>query len=90
MRATRTIVGCCVVLWVNLVPSLHARARADAPPPRADANVTTYGFDDEFVVGVDVSPGLEVLHGRRRLERESLVRVRSDYLAELQQSVEAL
>ncbi len=47
-------------------------------------------FDDDLVAGGTVTPGLEILHVHARSDRDSLVRVRMDYVRELCTSVESL
>jgi hypothetical protein len=64
-------------------------ARADEPP-RARSETTTYAFEDELVQGGTVGPDGEVLHVRKRSERGSLIRVRTQYVAELLKSAETL
>jgi hypothetical protein len=73
------------LLWPVLPVS---RVRAEPPAPRSE--VTNYAFEDELVHADGVSPTLEVLHGRTRAARESLIRVRDQFLVELRKSVERL
>jgi hypothetical protein len=67
--------------------SLNAQDRA-APQP--DGNVTSYEFEDEGVHGDMYNPGIEVLQVRKRDERSSLIRVRTQFIAELLKSAERL
>lgn len=65
-------------------------APAQAEEPNGPRNVTEYGFDDDLVRGDLFAPGGEVLKGRKRLPRESLIRVREQFVVELLKSVENL
>jgi hypothetical protein len=51
---------------------------------------TTYTFDGELVAGDTSAPTLTVLHVRAKKARESLIRVREHFIAELCESVENL
>lgn len=65
-------------------------APAQAEEPSGAGNVTEYGFDDDLVHGDLVAPRGEVLRSRKRLPRESLIRVREQFVVELLKSVERL
>ena len=73
--------------WALLAPGAQAQ---DQAAPARDGNVTSYEFQDEAVHGDTYSPGMEVLHARTRDERNSLIRVRTQFIAELLKSVERL
>jgi hypothetical protein len=51
---------------------------------------TTYDFDDDLISGDLVGPDAEILRVHRGQVRQSLVRVRTDYIPELLQAVEQL
>ena len=70
--------------------ALGAVAYAEPPAKQPADDVTTYGFEDDKVLGDSVGPNLEVLHARKRSERRSLVRVRGHYIPELLKSAEDL
>lgn len=72
--------------------AVPSAALADPPtdPPDADADVTSYRFDDDLVRGGVPRPTAEHLYVRRRNDRESLVRVRTQYVSELLKSAEQL
>ena len=72
---------------LTLAPLSQARAEDARSAPH---ETTEYRFDDELVAGDTLSPNLEVLHVRTRKDRDSLVRVRMDYVRELCKSVESL
>jgi hypothetical protein len=76
-----------LALWA--VPALGARAQ-DKSAPQPDGNVTSYEFEDEGVHGDMYRPGIEVLQVRKRDERSSLIRVRTQFIAELLKSAERL
>lgn len=76
----RTKLVISLVLWAQALP-----AAAEEPEL-----VTQYRFEDTLVGGDGYQPGLEVLHARRRPERDSLVRVREHFVVELLKSVERL
>lgn len=79
------IVG--VAAWVLAAAGAHAQDKA-APAP--DGNVTSYEFQDEAVHGDMYRPGMEVLHARTRDEQSSLIRVRTQFIAQLLKSAEHL
>lgn len=61
--------------------------------PRADAQQApdeTFNFDDEVLTGDLVRPDGELLNVRRRGRRASLIRVRTQFVAEMLKSVENL
>lgn len=64
----------------------------EEPPLDAgtDDDVTRYAFDDDLVRGGVPGPGGEVLHVRRRRDRESLIRIRDQFIPELLKSAEDL
>lgn len=66
--------------------------RAHATPPSADGrgDTTAYDFEDDLVRGDLVRPDGEVLLVRKRGTRDSLVRVRTQYVPELLKSAENL
>ena len=64
-------------------------AQAEEPNAQGDDTVQ-YSFDDDKVLGDTASPLGEVMSVRKRSQRESLVRARSNFVVELLQSVEAL
>ena len=75
-----------MLLW-TLAAALGAeRALAEEPP----GAVTSYGFEDEQVLGDQVAPNGHLLHARTRAARESLVQARLHFVRELCRSVEAL
>jgi hypothetical protein len=59
-------------------------------PAGADATAITYEFEDDLVQGGMVQPGVEVLHVRRGGQRVSLVRARTQFIAELLKSAQDL
>lgn len=65
------------------------RARADDSASRA-ADVKSYDFEDDLVKGDLINPDGENLIVRRRGTRESLIRVRAEYVPELLKSAEDL
>jgi hypothetical protein len=73
----------------GLVPGVAARAQ-DKAAAQPDGNVTSYEFEDEGVHGDMYRPGIEVLQVRKRDERSSLIRVRTQFIAELLKSAERL
>jgi hypothetical protein len=74
----------------TLVMSLLSWALALPVAAEEPELVTEYAFDDTLVAGDGYRPGLEVLHARRRPGRESLIRVREHFVAELLKAVERL
>jgi len=84
-----------VTLGLILAPAASLPGAAVAEPPAntpdaADADVTRYHFDDDLVRGGVPAPAAEHLYVRRRSERESLVRVRTQFVDELLKSAEHL
>lgn len=77
-----------VALFVAV--SAASAAQGQPVPDAATSDVTEYAFDDEAVLGDTIQPGGEVLHVRKRGERQSLVRARSHFVRELLESVERL
>lgn len=65
-------------------------APARAEEPRGPADVTEYRFDDDLVRGDLVAPNGEILRSRRRGTRESLIRIREQFVVELLKSIERL
>jgi len=66
-----------------------------AAPTTANADddefeYTSYSFDDDMVGGDTTGPMGEILQTRGRLARESLVRVRRNFVPELLKSIEQL
>jgi hypothetical protein len=55
-----------------------------------EGDVTRYAFDDDLVRGGAPAPDGEVLHVRRRRDRESLIRIRDQFIPELLKSAEDL
>jgi hypothetical protein len=76
----RTKLAISLVLWALALPAAAEDSEL----------VTQYRFDDTLVAGDGYQPGHEVLHARRRPERESLIRVREHFVAELLKAVERL
>lgn len=54
------------------------------------ANVTSYDFEDDLVTGDLVRPDGELLGGRPRGKRTSLIRIREHFVPEMLKSVEDL
>ena len=52
--------------------------------------LTAYRFDDDLVQGDTVRPDVEVLHVRKRGDRESLVRARMHFIPELLKTAQDL
>ena len=77
------------IVVLSAVLGLAPSATALAEPARAETP-TRYAFDDELVAGDQVRPQHEVLVGRTRRERSSLIEVRSSYVPELLEAVEDL
>lgn len=73
--------------WALAESGAHAQ---DRPAPAPDGNVTSYEFQDQAVHGDMYRPGMEVLQVRTRDERSSLIRVRTQFIAELLKSAERL
>lgn len=69
------------------VPFAPALASAQ---DRGDDQVTRFEFEDDLVRGDLVRPDGEVFHARRRRPRETLIRARESFVAELYKSVENL
>jgi hypothetical protein len=65
------------------------QAHADESSSRA-GDLKSYDFEDELVQGDLINPDGELLLVRRRGTRESLVRVRTEYVPELLKSAENL
>lgn len=63
--------------------SVHAEDASSAPP-------TEFKFEDDLVQGAVPAPGGEILTVRSRGKRESLIRVRENWVVELYKSVEKL
>ena len=66
---------------------------AAAEEPKSDArrgDQTAYEFDDELVNGDTANPNGEVLHVRKRGQRESLIRARTHWIPELLKTSENL
>ena len=78
------------VLGLGLGLNIAAAARADDSSAPASDNVTSYQFDDDSVHGELYQPLGEVLRVRARAERGSLIRVRTEFIAELLKSAERL
>jgi hypothetical protein len=77
------------VSGLGLLAQAPAQAQ-DARAGKAQGPATAYAFDDHLVGGDGVAPDGEVLRVRPRKDRESLVRVRTDFLRELFKTVEDL
>ena len=69
---------------------LPTSALADPPADGLDAEVTSYRFDDDLVRGGVPAPAAEHLYVRKRSDRESLIRVRTQFVHELLKSAEQL
>jgi hypothetical protein len=65
------------------------QAYADDSSSRA-ADLKSYDFEDDLVQGDLINPDGEPLFVRRRGTRESLIRVRTEYVPELLKSAEDL
>jgi hypothetical protein len=66
---------------------------AAAEEPKADdprGELTAYSFDDDLVTGDGANPNGEVLHVRKRRNRESLVRARTHWIPELLKTADDL
>ena len=79
-----TLTALTAALALTTAPALAEDAQDDGN------NLTTYTFDDDLVHGDLVSPNGEILMARRRLSRDSLVRVRENFVPELLKSIEQL
>jgi len=55
-----------------------------------EEGATTYDFEDDLVTGDLVRPDGEVLQVRKRGQRQSLIRIRDNFLPEMLKSVEDL
>ena len=73
-----------------LVALTAAPAAAEDPSPDARGDTTSYSFEDQHVTGDTVNPNGEVLHVRKRGERESLIRARTHWIPELLKTAEHL
>ena len=72
------------------ITGLPSVVLADPPPDTPDAEVTNYRFEDDLVRGGVPAPTAEHLYVRRRSDRESLIRVRTQFVHELLKSAEQL
>jgi hypothetical protein len=72
---------------IVLAPAARAQDKAAAQP---DDNLTSYEFEDEGVHGDMYRPGIEVLQVRKRDDGNSLIRVRTHFIAELLKSAERI
>jgi hypothetical protein len=70
--------------------ALAASATAAPAAAQEDDGTTTYDFEDDLVTGDLVRPDGEVLQVRRRGQRQSLIRIRDNFLPEMLKSVEDL
>jgi hypothetical protein len=86
----RWIIALALGLAPAAVTAVPSAALADPPAETADAEVTSYRFDDELVRGGVPAPTAEHLYVRRRSDRESLIRVRTQFVHELLKSAEQL
>jgi hypothetical protein len=87
----RKLPSVCVLMVCALFCS-PARSRAEPAvgPDRPHEELTRYAFEDEAVLGDRQQPLGEVLLVRRRPVRESLIRARERFIAELLKSIEDL
>jgi hypothetical protein len=85
-KARPTLASLALLTLATAVPA----AASAEEPDGARHETTSYAFEDDLVAGGVVQPGLEVLHVRRRGERQSLIRVRTQYVVELLESAERL
>jgi len=89
-RSLRPI-GFALASLFTALAALAEPASAEEPkpnPPRGE--LTAYRFDDDLVTGDTANPNGEVLHVRKRRERESLVRARTHWVPELLKTAEDL
>ncbi|HMI93609.1 MAG TPA: hypothetical protein VK509_19685 [Polyangiales bacterium] len=69
-----------------------AQPAAAEEPKKNDprGELTAYDFDDDLVTGDNANPNGEVLHVRKRRNRESLVRARTHWIPELLKTADDL
>lgn len=84
MRIVRLV---CVLGSLALASVLGASA---AMAQDRDEPATRFDFEDELVLGDLMRPDGEILQGRSRHGRSTLIRVRESFVAELYKSVEHL
>ncbi|MCB9531631.1 MAG: hypothetical protein H6698_08020 [Myxococcales bacterium] len=53
-------------------------------------DTTTYDFENDYVEGQLVRPDGDVVSGQRHGKESNLIRIRTDFIPEMVQSVEAL
>ena len=81
-----------LALTLALAALASAPRPAAAEEPKSDGrgDLTAYEFDDELVNGDNANPNGEVLHVRKRGQRESLIRARTHWIPELLKTSENL
>lgn len=77
-------------LWTVTIAMALCASTAIAEPPKPVPDVIEYGFEDTKVHGGFPTPTVELLTTRSKRDKESLVRVREQFLVELLKSVEQL
>jgi hypothetical protein len=79
----KTALLLAIALTIPLAPTLASAQDRDDP-------VTRFEFEDDLVRGDLVRNDGEILHVRRRRTRDTLIRARESFVAELYKSVENL
>lgn len=77
-----------LALLLPAATALPAAAEEPTSDPRGE--LTAYSFEDELVTGDQVNPNGEILHVRKRGQRESLIRARTHWVPELLKTAEDL
>jgi hypothetical protein len=90
MRELLKIVGPLAAFLLLAGTASAQEGEAPAAGGGGGGDATTYDFEDDLVQGDLVRPDGENLMVRRRGARESLIRVREHFIAELLKSVENL
>lgn len=89
-RPTLLALAAGLSLLGSVVPAFAlAEDTKSAADPRS-ADQTAYTFEDDLVNGDTARPNVEVLHVRKRGEKESLVRARLHFIPELLKTAQNL
>ena len=82
MRRTLTITAMLVAMPVTLSAQDRSGVRYE--------DTTTYDFENDYVEGQLVRPDGDLISGQRHGKQSDLIRIRTDFIPEMVQSVENL
>lgn len=83
----RIVLATLIGLSLAAAP-LTASAQGKPAPGGKDSGKTVYDFDDDVVEGDLVKPDIETVGSAGKVKHSSLIKIRTDFIAEMLKSAE--